>query len=644
MRDGFVKVCACVPRISVADVDANVNSIINKMQEAAANDAQICAFPMLCITGATCGDLFLQDSLLNAAYKGLLNIKAASGALETIFVVGLPFRVDDCLVNAAAIVYRGDIIAIVPQSEYQKKEILDLDRYFTPFMGDAGQIEIDGDKVLFGSDILVRIPAVDSLTMGIVLGSDGYDPAGPMTERTKNGATFIIHMDANPELVSTEKYRMQRIETNTHLTLSNLLYVNAGYGESTTDYVFSGQCVIAECGEIIAKNEAFGVDGDEYGRMLIEDLDIGRVSYERKRIDYTEHHFTDGLNIVAVDLLNKPIVLTRKFAKNPFIPDDEASRRDVCSMILRMQAEGLRKRIEHTKVSGCVIGISGGLDSTLALLVTVKAFKLLNKDVKDIVAVTMPCFGTTQRTKSNAVTLATSLGCTVREVNISNSVTMHLKDIGHDVNDTNVTYENAQARERTQVLMDIANDLNALVVGTGDLSELALGWCTYNGDHMSMYAVNAGIPKTMLRFLVDYYADECCGNISEASKVLKDVLLTPVSPELLPPKDGEISQCTEDIVGPYELHDFFLYYCLRWGYSPKKIYRMAQHAFDGEYDDETILKWEKKFYWRFVSQQFKRSCMPDGPKIGSVGLSPRGDLNMPSDATANVWIKELEEM
>lgn len=659
MKDGFVKVCAVTPNISVADVESNVSSIINLMREAAAKDVSIAAFPMLCVTGATCGDLFLQDQLLSSAYDALVSLKRASGGLETIFTIGLPLRVDDCIYNVAAVLYQGSILAIIPQSEFLRREPLDLDRYFAEFEVNVGKIVIDEEEIPFGADILLRIPAVDSLTMGIVLGSEGYDPLGPVTTRAKNGATMIVHMDANPELIASEEYRIQRIKSNTHLSLSNLIYVNAGRGESSTDYVFSGQCVIAECGEVIALSKCFGFDEEskedyqkecgifeknEYGTKLITDCDLGRAAHERKTKGFTTHHFTDGVNILGVDIPQKPFSLDRKFAKSPFVSECESKRNRDCDMILKMQSEGLRRRMAHINATNAVIGISGGLDSTLALLVTYRAYKLAKLDTKNIIAITMPGFGTTVRTKSNAVKLAEALGCTVREISIDKSVKQHFEDIGHDINDINVTYENAQARERTQILMDVANDCNGIVIGTGDLSELALGWCTYNGDHMAMYGVNAGIPKTMLRSLVGYYADNCCKGIEEASAVLKDVLDTPVSPELLPPKDGEISQCTESLVGPYELHDFFLYYVLRWGYWPKKIYRMAKSAFKGVYSEEEILKWEKKFYWRFISQQFKRSCMPDGPKIGSVGLSPRGDLRMPSDATARIWAKELEEL
>lgn len=659
MKDGFVKVCAVTPNISVGDVEANVSSIINLMQETAAKDVSIAAFPMLCVTGATCGDLFLQDQLLSSAYDALVTLKGASGGLETLFFIGLPLRVDDCIYNVAAVLYQGSVLAIIPQSEFLRREPLELDRYFSGFESNPGRIEIDGEEILLGADVLLRIPAVDSLTVGVVLGSEGYDPLGPVSTRAKNGATLLVHMDANPELVASKEYRVQRIKSNTHLSLSNLIYVNAGRGESSTDFVFSGQNIIAECGEVIAMSKCFAYDNEsieeneaecgiaycnEYGTKLITDCDLGRAAHERKTKGFTTHHFTDGINILGVDIPRKPFLLDRKFAKSPFVSEDVNKRDRDCDMILKMQAEGLRRRMEHINATNAVIGISGGLDSTLALLVTYRAYRIGNLDPKNIIAVTMPGFGTTARTKSNAVRLAETLGCTVREISIDKSVITHFENIGHDINDTNVTYENAQARERTQILMDIANDCNGIVIGTGDLSEMALGWCTYNGDHMSMYGVNSGIPKTMLRSLVGYYAEQCCKGMEDAAIVLRDVLDTPVSPELLPPKDGKISQCTEELVGPYELHDFFLYYVLRWGYWPKKIFRMAKSAFEGVYSEEEILKWEKKFYWRFISQQFKRSCMPDGPKIGSVGLSPRGDLRMPSDATAKIWAKELDEM
>ena len=660
MREGFVKVAACTPNIEVANVAHNVEMIINQMREAAAVNADILAFPALCVTGATCQDLFLQEALLDEAKSALIELKGASGGLETIFTVGLPLRIDDGVYSVAAVLYQGRILAIIPQSRFKREEALLLDRYFVPAEDKFGIITIDGENVPFGSDVLLRIANVESLTVGVVIGSEGYDPEGPMQQRSRMGATLVIHMDASPELVSSEEYRMQRIRCNSHLCCNNIVYVNAGRGESTTDYVFAGQNVIAECGEIIAASECFD-EPDEYGLMLIEDCDIGKSAHERMSRSYEVNRFAPGLlkldygcdlrsemkdvrvdheKIIMIDALNTNFTLVRKFAKNPFAPDTDAkslARR--CDKILKMQAEGLRKRMEHTHARTAVIGISGGLDSTLALLVAADTLDILKRDRKDIVAVTMPCFGTTKRTKSNAVRLAKALGCTVREINIAKSVKQHLKDIGHDIDDMNVTFENAQARERMQVLMDIANDEAGIVVGTGDLSEAALGWTTFNGDHISNYNVNGGIPKSMLRLLVGFYADTC--GDEKVAGILNDVLDTPVSPELLPPKDGEISQCTENLVGPYELHDFFLYYCVRWGYSPRKIYMMACNAFEGDYEPEVILEWEKKFYSRFVSQQFKRSCSVDGPKIGSVCLSPRGAFAMPSDAVAKVWLEEL---
>lgn len=633
MKDGFIKVAACTPTIKVADVDTNVEKIIEAINDAYKNGARIIAFPELCITGATCGDLFMQSSLMIAAREGLAKIADATKGLNALVFVGLPMEIDGEVLDVAAALYDGLIVGVVPRKSFDKRDGMNLVRQFGASSGVITQFMP-----------IFPIDGVFGLKVGVCIGADMYGNAYNFARCAKNGANLIVCMDASPELVTSEDDIMIRLQALSNQFSCNILYVNVGEGESTTDFVFSGRKALVECGEVIAVSEAFAKDAG----LLCEVLDASKAIHERvlhgnvsgcKKCKGKEHSDVTTPQMPIVK--SEDTDLTRHFAKNPFIPEDGAEIKKRCEKILLMQAMGLKKRIEHTNVKTIVMGISGGLDSTLALLVCAKAFDLAGRDRKGIIAVTMPGFGTTKRTKSNATTLVESLGASLREVSIEAAVRQHFSDIGHDENNRNVTYENAQARERTQVIMDIANDTDGLVVGTGDLSELALGWATYNGDHMSMYGVNGGIPKTMLRHLVSYYADTC--GDKTVSDTLNDILNTPVSPELLPPKDGEISQCTEELVGPYELHDFFLYYALRWGYGPKKIYRLACAAIQ-DYDAATILKWEKKFYWRFISQQFKRSCLPDGVKIGSVGVGPRGDLCMPSDAIANVWQKELEEM
>lgn len=632
MKDGFIKVAAVAPKIKVCDVDSNVEAIIDSIKLMHEKGARIIAFPELGITGATCADMYMQSSLIIAARQGLGRITEATQGLNTLVFVGVPIEVDGELLDAAAALYDGKLIGLTTRKSFDKRDMMNLTRYFA---GAGGKI----------SSVLPMYPieGVFGLKVGVCIGDDIYGNAYDFARCAKNGANLIVCMDAHPELITSEEDIATRLKALSDQFACNILYVNAGEGESTTDFVFSGRTILVECGQVVAMSEAFT------GNCLCADLDCSKAIHERVlhasvgagKKSSACNDAPDTVTPTIPLVIEEETLLTRHFAKNPFVPEDENVLAKRCERILLMQAMGLKKRVEHTKVETVVMGISGGLDSTLALLVCAKAFDLAKIDRQKIIAVTMPGFGTTGRTKNNAVTLVKALGITLREVNIEASVRQHFADIGHDENDRNVTYENCQARERTQVLMDIANDTAGLVVGTGDLSELALGWATYNGDHMSMYGVNSGIPKTMLRHLVAYYANNCGNDI--VRNTLIDILNTPVSPELLPPKDGEIAQCTEELVGPYELHDFFLYYMLRWGYSPKKIFRIAKIALP-EYDSATILKWEKKFYWRFFSSQFKRSCLADGVKIGSVGIGPRGDLCMPSDAVCEVWIKELEEM
>ena len=586
MKQGFIKVAAATPDIRVADVPFNTKQICSAIEEAQNNQAKIVVFPELCVTGYTCGDLFTQDVLLQAAKQALLEITEFTREKDMLVFVGVPLVVDAKLYNVAAALCRGEILGLTTKT-------------FLPNYGEFYEMR--------------------------------QFTAGP-----DEGATVIVNCSASDETIGKDSYRRELIKGQSARLIAGYIYANAGEGESTTDLVFGGHNLIAENGSILAEAKRFE------NQIIYTELDIKRIVGERRKNTTFTMAKEKVLPRISFPLDVCEIKLTREFPKKPFVPQDEKERALRCEEILTIQAMGLKKRLLHTHANTAVVGISGGLDSTLALIVTAKAFDMIGKDKKEILAITMPCFGTTDRTYRNACKMAEQLGATLREVKIADSVSLHFQDIGHDPKDHSVTYENAQARERTQVLMDIANATNGMVIGTGDMSELALGWATYNGDHMSMYGVNASVPKTLVRHLVKYAAD-----VTEDPKlqeVLYDVLDTPVSPELLPPKDGDIAQKTEDLVGPYELHDFYLYFMLRFGYEPGKIYRLAVQTFEGVYEKETILKWLTTFCRRFFNQQFKRSCLPDGPKIGTVALSPRGDWRMPSDACAQVWMRDLEKI
>lgn len=636
MRHGFIKVAAATPDIRVADVDYNKGQIIKQMDEAAEAGAKIIVFPELCITGYTCSDLFLQDILLNSAKKALVEIAEHTKNLDALVFVGVPIAVGGELYNVAAALNHGNILGFTTKSFLPNYGEFYEMRQFRPGPKKAEKILFGGKEIPFGPQLLFVEKQMTNLIVSAEICEDVWSPVPPSIEAAREGATVIVNCSASDETIGKASYRESLISGQSARLISGYIYANAGEGESTTDLVFGGHNLIAENGTILAEAKRFS------NGIIYTEFDVQKIANERRKnttFTETQEHV---LPRIPFGLEQTETILTRTFPSRPFVPRDDQERAKRCEEILTIQAMGLKKRLAHTHAKSAVVGISGGLDSTLALLVTAKAFDALGLERSGITAVTMPCFGTTDRTYQNACKMSLKVGATLREVRIGDAVMQHFKDIGHDPQDHSVTYENSQARERTQVLMDIANQTGGLVIGTGDMSELALGWATYNGDHMSMYGVNASVPKTLVRHLVHYYADTC--EDSSLKEVLYDVLDTPVSPELLPPKDGKIAQKTEDLVGPYELHDFFLYYFLRFGYAPSKIYRIAKYSFAGEYDDETIYKWLRTFCWRFFAQQFKRSCLPDGPKVGTVALSPRGDWRMPSDACVASWMRDLEQV
>ena len=634
MKNGFVKVAAATPDIRVADVEFNTQNIINAMEEAQKNGAKILVFPELCVTGYTCSDLFDHSVLLKASRKALLEVAENTNDKDMLVFVGAPLEVNGKLYNVAAAMNQGEIIGFTTKTFLPNYGEFYEMRQFTPGPQIVREITFEGKKIPFGPQILFQAEGMEELVVAAEICEDVWSPVPPSIQAALEGATVIVNCSASDETIGKDTYRRALISGQSARLISGYIYANAGEGESTTDLVYGGHNIIAENGTILKESSRY------VNEIIYSELDLQRITGERRKNTTFQPLDEETLVRVPFTVEETKTFLTRTFPKKPFVPSDEQTRAQRCEEILTIQAMGLKKRLAHTNARTAVVGISGGLDSTLALLVTARAFDMLGRDKKDIIAVTMPCFGTTDRTYQNACEMSKKVGATLIEVPIADAVNVHFRDIGHDPEDHSVTYENCQARERTQVLMDIANKTWGMVIGTGDLSELALGWATYNGDHMSMYGVNASVPKTLVRHLVKYAADD---TKDEALKnVLYDVLDTPVSPELLPPKDGDIAQKTEDLVGPYELHDFFLYFMLRFGYEPSKIFRIACMTFDGEYDKETIFKWLETFCRRFFSQQFKRSCLPDGPKVGTVALSPRGDWRMPSDACVAVWMKDLE--
>lgn len=635
MKDGFLKVAAATPRIRVADCAYNTARVIELMGEAAEQGVSLCVFPELVLTGYTCGDLFLQEALLRAAEDGLSRILEHTTRGPMIVAVGLPVQVDNALYNCAAICCRGKLLGLVPKQNIPNYNEFYEVRHFTSGAGMRTRtVTLCGQQVPLGVDLLFRCRTLPSLVLGCEICEDLWVPTPPSAALAEAGATVIINLSASDELIGKAAYRRQLVSGQSARLACGYLYADAGLGESTQDLVFAGHNLICENGTVLAESERFTTG------LILTELDLGRIAHERRRMN-TFRQSQAPMTDISFDLPLRETQLTRTFAQTPFVPADQNDLAERCEEILHLQAVGLATRLRHTRAKAAVIGLSGGLDSTLALIVTVHAFDLLGWPRSNIQTVTMPCFGTTRRTKSNAEKLAEAYGTSLRCVDIKAAVTQHFADIGHDADTLDVTYENAQARQRTYILMDIANKMGGLVIGTGDLSELALGWATYNGDHMSMYGVNASIPKTLVRYLTSFEASRAPAGLRE---ILLDVLGTPVSPELLPPKDGEISQKTEELVGPYELHDFFLYYMLRFGYPPRKIYRIACRAFEGVHSRATVKKWLAIFIRRFFAQQFKRSCLPDGPKVGTVTLSPRGDWRMPSDAVSEVWLKEAETL
>ena len=634
MRDGFIKVAAASPSLKVGNPSFNKDRIIDLMTEAEAKGVKILVFPELSITGYTAGDLFFQSALLESATEALLEIAEASAALDVLSFVGYPLRYNGKLYNTAAAVKGGRILAFVAKRNLPNYSEFYEERWFTPSPKENLVLESEDGDILFGSRIIFSASFPSSLKIAAEICEDLWVPDPPSTHHAAAGATVLVNLSASDEIIGKSEYRRALVSGQAARTVSAYIYADASEGESTTDMVFTGSNVISENGTILASVE-YSCDS-----LLITEVDTDRLERERAaRNTYMTEE--DGYDYIDIEFDEEETLLTRPIDPHPFVPSDEGRRRERCEKILTLQALGLKRRLSHTKSRKVVVGLSGGLDSTLALLVAVRAFDMLALDRKGIVAITMPCFGTTGRTKSNAEKLALAERVDFRTIDIGESVKSHFRDIGQSMDDLSVTFENGQARERTQVLMDVANKEGALVIGTGDLSELALGWATYNGDHMSMYGVNGGVPKTLVRHLVRYVAETT--SIKEEAEVLLDILATPVSPELLPARNGEISQVTEDLVGPYELHDFFLYNMVRLSFSPGKIFRLASIAFSGIYDCETIYKWERTFIKRFFQQQFKRSCLPDGPKVGTITLSPRSDWRMPSDGDSEIWLKALDE-
>ncbi len=632
MVDGFIKVAAITPEIKVADTVYNAKSVIAAVKSALNEGVKLAVFPELCLTGYTAGDLFYFETLYSGAEQALTEVIAATKGSKMLVFVGLPVKKEGSIYNCAAAVSNGKLLAVVPKTNLPNYNEFYEKRQFTPAPRNNETVTLGGFTVPFGTHIILRAENMPAFSVAAEICEDLWVADPPSVAHAAFGANIIVNLSASDETVGKAEYRRSLVALQSAKLVSGYVYADAGDGESTTDMVFSGHNIIAENGKVLKESNLF-----ENG-MIVSEIDVEFISFERSKIITPNKPETEYRTVYFATDLNET-ELTRVFPKRPFVPDDKRELDSRAELILNIQANALIKRVKHTSTGALVVGVSGGLDSCLALLVCVRAFKKTGRPLEDIIAVSMPCFGTTKRTKTNAQKLAELLGVTFKTVDITQTYKRHLADIGHDGVTTDVTYENAQARERTQVLMDIANSVNGMVVGTGDLSELALGWATYNGDHMSMYGVNASVPKTLVRYLVSFEAERSDEKLKE---VLNDILATPVSPELLPAKEGEISQKTEDLVGPYDLHDFFLHCFVRCGFGAGKIYRLAVRAFDGEFDGKTVEKWLGIFVRRFFNQQFKRSCLPDGVKVGSVSLSPRGDWRMPSDASSALWLSELD--
>lgn len=641
MNYGFVKVAAAVPRVKVADCKFNSERLEGLITIAEGKGVQILTFPEMCITGYTCGDLFAQQLLLEQAEMALIQILNSTRQLDIISILGMPVVVNSTVINAAVVIQKGKILGVVPKTYLPNYKEFYEQRWFTSALQvSENSVRLCGQIVPMGNNLLFETAET---TFGIEICEDLWATVPPSSSLALQGAEIIFNLSADDEVIGKHNYLCSLISQQSARCISGYVFSSSGFGESTTDVVFAGNGLIYENGYLLARSERFCMEE----QLIINEIDVECIRAER-RVNTTfaankaNCPGKEAVRISTEFVNSKDLNLTRTFNLHPFVPQgSELNSR--CEEIFSIQIAGLAQRLLHTGAKTAVIGISGGLDSTLALLVCVKTFDKLGLSRKDILGITMPGFGTTDRTYHNAIDLMNSLGVSIREISIREACIQHFKDIGHDLNIHDVTYENSQARERTQILMDIANQTWGMVIGTGDLSELALGWATYNGDHMSMYGVNAGIPKTLVKHLVQWVAEN---GMDEASKAtLLDIVDTPISPELIPAdENGEIKQKTEDLVGPYELHDFFLYYFLRFGFRPSKIYFLAQTAFSGVYDDETIKKWLQTFFRRFFNQQFKRSCLPDGPKVGSISISPRGDWRMPSDASSAAWLKEIAEL
>ncbi len=640
MEHGFVKVAALSPKVKVADTLYNAVQICLKLEEAANEGAKIAVFPELCITGYTCLDLFCQKTLLDEAKHALCRIIDCTEGMDMLVFVGLPMMKNHKLYNVAAVICDGQLLAFVPKTYIAGNGDFAQSRYFSKGNTKAENVlfEKDGEllEIPFGTHILFQCGEMSEFVVGCEFAEEVGQLISPSTYHTMAGATVIANLSAISAGIYKEKETTRCLEETSKRLHCGYIMANSGEGESTQDMLLAGSNYIYENGVLLDRNIQFSYD------EVYTELDLQLLVAERQCKNTFEYSEDNDYIYVNFQIEIEETKLTRKVLKMPFVQADSSVMQKTCEEILEIQARGLVKRLQHIGCQSAVLGISGGLDSTLALLVTARAFDILGMERSGIRAITMPCFGTTDRTYENACAMTKEIGATLTEIDIKEAVTIHFSDIGHDMDNHNVTYENAQARERTQVLMDIANEINGIVIGTGDLSELALGWATYNGDHMSMYCVNGDIPKTLLRHLVKYCADTC--EKEKLKAVLYDVLDTPVSPELLPSVEGKMTQKTEDLVGPYELHDFVLYYVMRYGFSPSKIYRLEKYCFGNEYDEETIKKWLKKFYYRFFAQQYKRSCLPDGVKVGCISVSPRSDLKMPSDASSFIWVKEVEQL
>ena len=641
INDSFLRIGCASPIIRVADVEYNTKQIKDLINKAYQDNISILTFPELCLTGYTCSDLFFQSLLLKEVEKAIVDITNSSTDIPILFSIGAPIRHNGQLFNCSIIICQGKIIGIVPKIHLPNYNEFYEKRWFSSGKDIINtNIILNNISIPFGTDIIFSHNSINELKIAVEICEDLWVPIPPSSFATLSGATIILNGSGSNELVGKMNYRKQLISQQSARTVSAYAYASTGYGESTTDVVFGGHCIICENGTVLNENNRFSKSSS----LIYTDIDLELLNNERiKKNSYYNTSIEKIFRTVPFNLPIKPTSLKRYINPHPFVPHNIKVREENCKEIFSIQTLGLSKRIEHIGTNKVILGISGGLDSTLALLVCVKAFEFLNIDTKNIIGVTMPGFGTTDRTYNNSIKLMQQLNITIKEISIKDACLQHFEAIDHSPLMYDLTYENCQARERTQILMDLATKENGFVVGTGDLSELALGWATYNGDHMSMYAVNASIPKTLVRYLIKWVADTQLNE--QAKDTLLDILDTPVSPELLPPSEtGEIKQKTEEVVGPYELHDFYLFQVMRYGFSPTKIYELALIAFKDSYSPEEILKWLKKFYYRFFSQQFKRSCLPDGPKVGSICLSPRGDWRMPSDAIVNLWIKQLEEL